>query len=470
MVNVAPQTDSLETERSLDETDLNIILNRAIKEGGFTVVDFKNCNNEDLDWMGAKLLEKIEAGENVYSIHTQIYDELKRRHEAWKVDFAREETAREAEYAATDKERRFYDKLKQLGEELPGLVRFSTKVGQDFSAPTRNNWGRITVSLKDSEEAALEYVRKNAAEANKIKEALQVEFSGSQSTVHFYVVGHSSDMPEGITPDYVLARGEEIRDTLVAEGGCGTDRFPNLFRDPRISISDNDSISLHNGQLFIEVDIKKGLKENMEMIRTCATDGSPKSIRKGLGATEDTERDRNEDVDNLVWKVASELMPDFENIKKDGIYWIELGERNEAPGMDNWGRMTINPKDTDEVLEGFLRAHIEDRAKVWKEIWAAFKEVEKEATPLGFSLALSPNIYGIKEALTPQEVCAQVRQFMALVQGKFKLPEKPLTVILSDKQSLEENGAAGLELELDFRKTPEDNAAFFISQMSNLPN
>ena len=465
MTNTPDQSVDEASSPSLSESDLNTLLDRAIREGGFSPVDFMNCNNGDLFefYRLIELKRRQDERLDLGQIHSQVHAELEKRydqgsnlHETQMLQFERNRVARELKRAAESSLRERLED--EFGQDLHVLI------GERNQSPTRDNWGVMTVSLAEDEVAAMDFVRANVEAARSVEEQLNRQFDGIKS-----LGGVSYDRPyvlntSSYTPDEVLLRGQSLEAVLSKEGGYKSDKYPALFHTPNIQISTDDGISSFDGRLKISVDVRKDLEHQLKWIRTCLEDGDPRSIREKNGIIAEDPDTLKGDKAWLIEKIGRELVPEEARLC---FYWLHVGHKDEAPTLENWGELTIDVNSSDQMAEAFLRAHIKDHQVALDQIDAANEQVNILAQEAGFFLNPKDIPSSSRTTVDPNVLFSHGAALVALVKQANVLAtlgtnEKYLHVDFDHKNSIHRRERGSLSLTLNLDQSVQENRDFLL--------
>lgn len=309
--------DSPLEDEKVSDKDLSIILGRNLKNGmPLSDLDLKNCSVTDLINLAFLVRQELElrlpqvVGEVAWPIHAHfekselLTGQLNLKDDALTVrqialltaikaqlDRATDDRVDEAvktsrlafdrAFALEDSYgsqlNKFHDAIKQEygennGIRLSGLVLVADDVNAE---PTENSWGNIKVTLNDGHDAAMAFVRQHADVALEISDRLiqkhydilhdpeNVLFHFSICPTHDYFF-----IRNGVTPEEVFKRCDEIKRALIKQGGCIPGKEKYALSD-FVFISFENTASFDSlGNLTARVDVREPLEKNLAFIRS----------------------------------------------------------------------------------------------------------------------------------------------------------------------------------------------------------
>lgn len=475
-------------EPSLSDNDLSIILGRALQESRpLTALDLKNCNEADLHALRSMIEQEIELRlpqvpdeerplplilqfekselltgqlnlkddalttrqiESLMAIKSQLEQENDRR-----IDQI-VEVSRQAFEKTLEEDRlkgeAFREAIKQEYGEEKG-IRLVTLVYLDNAnaEPTMENWGIMKVSLAEGQDAAMDFVRQHADEAMRIdaeleKKAQEILHDSETRQHHFGISTMSSGSFafEGVSPDQVFERSSAIKAALIEQGGCGKNKYPNLFDDLTVAVSVEDRVDFGWGKLTVGIDVRKSLDENLATIRAAAEEGNPKTVREKMGITADSENEtqRQQETDKTWLIYALQKEQGGEGVLYyDWAHFVEVGDKNVAPTKESWGHMMIDRNADDDSVRAFILENIATIKQIATEIRQTAESLERESDDLGVQLVAMPVSISDKERITPDELFAKERQIIDALKGKggfAKQDGRDLQIYLGSKQGV----------------------------------
>lgn len=489
MSEIPETTKQTLEEQSMSDNDLSIILGRALTESRpLTALDLRNCNVADLYELRSIIEQEIELrlpqvpGEGeplplilkfekselltnqlnlrddtlttrqielLMAIKSQLEQENDKR-----IDEVVESSRQAFERTLEDrrlKDEAFKEAIKREYGEEKGTILVTLVYFDDVNAePTEENWGIMKVTLGEDQNAAMAFVKQHADKALGIDAELEKRANrilhNPETRQHNFCI---STMPswffvnKGVIPEQVFNRCDEIKAALIKQGGCGQDKYQNLFDDLTISVGVEDRVNFDFGKLTVGIDVRKSLEENLATIRAAAEDGNPKTVRERMGISADSEHEtqRQQEMDK-TWLIYALQKEQGEGVLYCPLaHFIELGDKNVAPTKESWGHMTIDRNADEGAVKAFILENIATIRQIAAEIRQTAQSLEGASDALGVQLVAMPYISD-RTLITPDELFALERKILdALkVRGGFSKQEgRNLQICLSEKDRVDQH-------------------------------
>ncbi len=312
---MSENTETTEQPEHLSERDLNILLDRALKDGRqFNHLEILNLESagdfEAMEEVVSQRMEQLFEGDKspltaIQDIHrNKLMAEMHSGNQEWQdteSDFAFETRMAGTKAYKTSLPR--YTESYKKNPKLKNLLRLQSQLwearfkaqnkGQKafyeatnaefgneihvfaadrFEEPTFDNWGRIMVPMRGpwNLERAMDFVEEHAEESRQIFSRIkllgvnillddELEETNFQISIPTYNPnGHSQSQGPQITPNDCVDRAKELRGLLLV-----SDLTPAALVSIHLS-NDNEVQTGDHGTIF--VDVRKSAKENMAYI------------------------------------------------------------------------------------------------------------------------------------------------------------------------------------------------------------